>query len=300
MRARRPWGVPAIAGRLMASALILLTALLLVRVSAVAIARGAASEVCVGPVPVGGACTTTTTTSPTSTATESSAVSTSATGTQTETGTAATESSFGGAATALTTAAASTGRSAAAAPPAASHFPPPPPPLPPPSPGSAPVTPEAVVQRIVMVPAALGPIAPGDTVEVQATLEAQRGTDIFAVPHVPVTFAIVAASGDGAALIPARVSSGDSGVALMRVRTGDLAGDTVVSATSGTASAQLALHTDLPVSAAAHVATPDTTGARSGSGGGHRLAWAGVLAAAGILGVAVLGLARRQRRGINV
>jgi hypothetical protein len=285
--------VPVTAGRLMASALVLLTALLLVRVSAVAITRGAASEVCVGPVPVGGPCTTSTSTTTSSasarTTTESSVISTSTTGTQTET-----TASSTGATTSLTPAAASTGRPATA-----SHFPPPPPPLPPPSPGSAPVAPEAVVQRIVMVPAAPGPIAPGDTVEVQATLEAQRGTDIFAVPHVPVTFALVTASGNGAALIPARVSSGDSGVALVRVRTGDLAGDTVVSATSGMASAQLGLHTDLPLNAAARVAPPDTAGASSGSGG-HRLAWAGVLAAAGVLGAVLLALGRRPRRGIRV
>jgi 6,7-dimethyl-8-ribityllumazine synthase len=290
MRARWPGGVPATAGRLMASALILLTALLLVRVSA----RGAASEVCVGPVPVSGACTTGTSTA--SSTTESSAVSSSATATRIETGASATESPAGGA-TAPATAAASSGRPAAAATsPAASHFPPPPPPLPPPSPGSVPAAPEAVVQRIVLVPSASGTIAPGDTVEMQATLEAQRGTDIFAVPRVPVTFAIVAASGDGAAVIPARTSSGDTGVAVVRVRTGDLTGDTVVSATSGTASAQLALHTDLPVSAAVPGTSPGTAGAR----GGHRLAWAGVLAAAGILCAAVLGLARRQRRGIKV
>jgi hypothetical protein len=160
------------------------------------------------------------------------------------------------------------------------------------------VPPEAVVQRIVMVPAVSGPIAPGDTVEVQATLEAQRGTDIFAVPHVPVTFTIVAAHGNGATVAPARVSSGESGVAMARVRTGDLPGDTVVSATSGTASAQLALHADLPVTgAAAHLAPPVTSGDGSGSGGGHGIALVGLLAALGILGAAGLGLVRRQREG---
>jgi hypothetical protein len=290
--------VPVTAGRLlMASALVLLTTLLLLRVPAVAITRDAASQVCVGPVPVGGPCTTSTssTTSSTRTTTESSADSTSTTGTQDETTTSATESPSGGATTPPVTAPGSTGRPAAA-----SHFPPPPPPLPPVSPGTAPVAPEAVVQRIVMVPAAPGPIAPGDTVEVQATLEAQRGTDIFAVPDMPVVFTLVAASGGGAAVIPARVSSGDSGVALVRVRTADLAGDTVVSATSGTASAQLVLHTDLPVSAGARVAPPGTAGASSGSGGGHRLVWAGVLAAAGVLGAAALGLTSRRRRGISV
>jgi|HubBroStandDraft_6_1064221.scaffolds.fasta_scaffold38052_3 hypothetical protein len=300
MRARRPRGVPVTGGRLlMASALVLLTALLLLRVPVVAITRDR-SEVCVGPVPVGGPCTTSTTTTTTtssvssSTTTEWSAVSTSTTGSENETTASAAELSTGGAPAPLT-APAPTGHPAAA-----SHFPPPPPPLPPASPGSAPVAADAVVQRIVMVPAAPGRIAPGDTVEVQATLEAQRGTDIFAVPHVPVVFTLVAASGGGATVIPAQVSSGDSGVALVRVRTADLAGDTVVSATSGTASAQLALHTDLPLSAAARVAPPDTGGASPGSGGGHRLAWAGVLAAAGVLGAAALGLARRQRSGISV
>jgi hypothetical protein len=150
------------------------------------------------------------------------------------------------------------------------------------------------------VPAASGAIAPGDTVEMQATLEAQRGIDIFAVPRVPVTFAIVAASGSGAAVTPAGMSSGDTGVVLVRVRTGDMTGDTVVSATSGTASAQLALHTDLPARAAAPIASPGTAGARGGVGGGHRLAWVGVLAAAAILCAAALGLARRQRHGIKV
>jgi hypothetical protein len=298
MRARRPRGVPVTGGRLlMASALVLLTALLLLRVPVVAITRDR-SEVCVGPVPVGGPCTTgtssTTSSVSTSTITEWSAVSISTTGTESETTASVAQSSTGGAPAPLT-APSPTGRPAAA-----SHFPPPPPPLPPASPGSAPVAADAVVQRIVMVPAAPGRIAPGDTVEVQATLEAQRGTDIFAVPHVPVVFTLVAASGSGATVIPAQVSSGDSGVALVRVRTADLAGDTVVSATSGTASAQLALHTDLPLSAAARVAPPDTGGASPGSGGGHRLAWAGVLAAAGVLGAAALGLARRQRSGISL
>jgi hypothetical protein len=85
---------------------------------------------------------------------------------------------------------------------------------------------------------------------------------------------------------------------MARVRTGDLPGDTVVSATSGTASAQLALHADLPVTgAAAHLAPPVTSGDGSGSGGGHGIALVGLLAALGILGAAGLGLVRRQREG---
>jgi hypothetical protein len=294
----------------MASVLVLIAALLLVRASAAATSPGASSEVCVPGAPVGASCTSTTSSTRSSSTTRSSTqssstVSTSTTGTQTETSTStasSTTTSATGSSTTTTTststATSSGGRSAALASPSPSpsHFPPPPPPLPPPSPGSTPVPPEAVVQRIVMVPAVSGPIAPGDTVEVQATLEAQRGTDIFAVPHVPVTFTIVAARGNGAAVTPARGTSGESGVAMARVRTGDLPGDTVISATSGTASAQLALHADLPVTgAAAHLAPPATSGDGSGSSGGHRVALVGLLAALGILGAAGLGLARRPR-----
>jgi hypothetical protein len=153
------------------------------------------------------------------------------------------------------------------------------------------------VQRIVMVPAVSGPIAPGDTVEVQAILEAQRGTDIYAVPHVPVAFAIVSAVGGGGAVTPAKASSGDTGVAVARVRTGDRPGDTVVSATSGAASAQLTLHTDVAATgASARVAAPATSGGESGSGG-HRVALIGLLAALGVLGALALGLVRRRQPG---
>ena len=290
---------------MVASALVLVTALLLVRASAVATTRDTASEVCVGPVPVGGSCTSTssTTSSTRSTTQSTSTGSASTTGTQTETtatstATASTDTT-GGTTTSTSTASgpgappASSGTPS----PAASRFPPPPPPLPPPSPGTAPVAPEQAVQRIVMVPAVSGPIAPGDTVEVQAILEAQRGTDIYAVPHVPVTFALVSVAGAGGAVSPTRVSSGDSGVAIARVRTGDRPGDTVVTATSGTASAQLTLHTDLAAAgAAARVTAPATSGGESGSGG-RRAALVGALAALGILGALSLGLVRRRHPG---
>jgi hypothetical protein len=153
-----------------------------------------------------------------------------------------------------------------------------------------------VVQRIVMVPAASGPIAPGDRVVVQATLEAQRGTDIFAVPHLPVGFAIVSAPGGGASVLPDRSSSGDSGVALTTVRTGDLPGDTVVSATAGTASAQLTLHAEAPVSAAARVTPPVSGDSRPASAGRHGFAVAALLVAAGFAAALILGVMRRPRR----
>jgi hypothetical protein len=298
-RAGLPGGVPPAATRLVASALVLVATLLLARASAVATTRDPASDVCVPPVPVGGSCTSTSSTSSTTrTTTQStSTVSTSTTGTQTETtttstSTGSTETSAGtGTSTAVSNSTSRPGSSASPSP--ASRLPAPPPPLPPPSPGSAPVSPDQAVQRIVMVPAVSGPIAPGDTVEVQAILEAQRGTEIYAVPHVPVTFAIVSGPGYGGEVTPARVSSGDTGVAVTRVRTGDRAGDTVVSATSGAASAQLTLHTDLSAAgASARVSPPATSG--GSDPGGHHVALLGALAALGILGALTLGLVRRR------
>jgi hypothetical protein len=284
---------------MVASTLVLVTALLLMRASTLATARHTGSDVCVGPVPVGGSCTSTTASSSTtrSTSQSTSTVSTSTSGTQTETTTAtstgSTESPGGSATTTSVSGTLSEpGPSPSPAPPP-SRLPPPPPPLPPPSPGSAPVPPEQAVQRIVMVPAVSGPIAPGDTVEVQAILEAQRGTEIYAVPHVPVSFAIVSGPGNGGSVTPARESSGDTGVAVARVHTGDRPGDTVVSATSGAASAQLTLHTDLAATgASARVAPPATAGGPDS--GGRRGALIGALVVLGVLAAAVLGLARRR------
>lgn len=299
MRGCRRRGAAATAGRLVAPALALLTALIVTRLVVATGARGAVSDVCVPPVPVGASCSTTasttTSTSRSSQSTVTSESSTTATTTETQTTSTGSSTTAGGSTTTTSTASSASGTrstaSASASPPA-SRFPPPPPPLPAASPGAAPVAAEAV-QRIVLVPAAAGPIAPGDTVEVQATLEAQRGTDIFAVPHVPVVFALVSASGGGASLTPSRVDSGDTGVALVRVRTGDVPGDTVVSATSGTASAQLALHSDVRATGAAvHVNSP-ATGTDTSSRGGPGLLWVAGLIVAGALGAAGMTLHRR-------
>ena len=300
---RPPGGVQPALTRAVASVLVLVTALLLVRASAVATTdRGSGSDVCVPPVQGVGSCTSTSS-STTSTRTSTTTTSTSTTGTRTETTSTSTESASTDTTGGTTT---STGGSGTASSPATrgtpspspSRLAPPPPPLPPPSPGSAAVPPEQAVQRIVMVPAVSGPIAPGDTVEVQAILEAQRGTDIFAVPHVPVAFAIVSSSGGGGAVTPAKASSGDTGVAIARVRTGDRPGDTVVSAPAGTASAQRTLHTDIPATgASARVTGPATSGGDTGSGGGHHVALIGLLVALGILGAISLGLVRRRQPG---
>lgn len=289
-------------GRLVVPALVLLTSLLVVRAAA-ALARGSGSDVCVPPVQVGASCSTTSTTTASSRST-GTASSSSAGTTETQTSTAesstVTTTETGGSTTTTTTTTTTTvtggggrtsGGPVATAPPA-SRFPPPPPPLPPASPGVA-AAGEAV-QRIVLVPAAPGPIAPGDTVEVQATLEAQRGTEIYAVPHVPVTFALLSSPGGGSSLTPARVTSDDTGVALVRVRTGDLPGDTVVSASSATASAQLGLHTEVRATGAAADVTAPASGTEP-SAGGHTLVWIAGLLLAGVLGAAALSLGRWKR-----
>jgi hypothetical protein len=92
------------------------------------------------------------------------------------------------------------------------------------------------------VAATAAPVAPGSTVAVQATLEATRGSDTYSVPHAAVTFVLSASAGHGARVDPDRSISGDTGVAIVSVRTGDQPGDTVVRATSGTAAAELQLH----------------------------------------------------------
>jgi len=98
------------------------------------------------------------------------------------------------------------------------------------------------VQRILLVAGTAAPVAPGSTVAVQATLEATRGSDTYSVPRAPVSFAITASSGHGAKVDPDRAVSGDTGVAIVTLRTGDAPGDTVLRATSGTAAAELQLH----------------------------------------------------------
>src|SRR5205807_8751657 len=69
-----------------------------------------------------------------------------------------------------------------------------------------------------------------------------RGSATYSVPRAPVSFAITASSGHGAKVDPDRAVRGDTGVAIVTVRTGDAPGDTVLRATSGTAAAELQLH----------------------------------------------------------
>ena len=126
--------------------------------------------------------------------------------------------------------------------------------LPPPSPGSPPQPPDLSVQSILLQLASDLPSRPGGSALVQGTLEAQRGSDTYAVPHATVTFTVTAQAGHGANVVPAEVDSGDTGVVLVTVYTGDRPGDTVVHAQSGDAAADITVHTD--AAAATATATP--------------------------------------------
>jgi hypothetical protein len=147
--------------------------------------------------------------------------------------------------------------------------------LPPPSPGAPPEPPELSVQGINLQLAGAPPSRPGGSTLVQATLEAQRGADTYSVPHAKVVLTIASAPGGGANVIPAELDSGDTGVVLITVFTGDRPGDTVVHAVSGSASADVTVHTDAAAAASASggaaagaaVSAPPGTNTRSDSRG---------------------------------
>jgi hypothetical protein len=116
--------------------------------------------------------------------------------------------------------------------------------LPPPSPGAPPEPPELSVQSILLQLASDPPSKPGGSALVQGTLEAQRDSDTYAVPHATVTFTVTSQPGSGADVVPAELDSGDTGVVLVTVHTGDRPGDTVVHAEAGAATADITVHTD--------------------------------------------------------
>jgi hypothetical protein len=95
---------------------------------------------------------------------------------------------------------------------------------------------------------AAAPSHPGAQVLLQATLEAQRDTDTYAVPHATVTFTITSQPGAGAFVDPPSQDSGDTGVVVVTVQTSDTPGDTVVHATAGNAAADITIHADPAVS----------------------------------------------------
>jgi hypothetical protein len=114
---------------------------------------------------------------------------------------------------------------------------------------------------------------PGGEVLVQATTEAQRGTDTYAVPHAGITFSIASQPGAGAFVDPAQADSGDTGVAVVTVQTSDQPGDTVVHAVSGSASTDFTVHADPPTPSPVPQRTPKPAVvgvAGTGSGGGPR------------------------------
>jgi len=129
--------------------------------------------------------------------------------------------------------------------------------LPPPSPGAPPEPPALEVEKIQLDIASRMPVQPGGEVLVQVTLEAQRDTDTYAVPQAPVTFSIAAQSGQGAFVDPESTDSGDTGVVVVKVQTGDQPGDTVLHATAGNAAGNLTIPSDPP--------TPTPTAQRNSS-----------------------------------
>jgi hypothetical protein len=119
------------------------------------------------------------------------------------------------------------------------------------------------VQSITLQLASAPPSHPGGSALLQGTLQAQRGSDTYSVPHAVVRLTVSSSSGKGAVVIPAELDSGDTGVVLVTVFTGDRPGDTVVHATSGNATADVTVHTAAsspatPTAAAAVPAIPGT------------------------------------------
>jgi len=152
--------------------------------------------------------------------------------------------------------------------------------LPPPSPGSPPQPPDLAVQTIQLDLASAPASHPGGQVLLQATLEAQRGTDTYSVPHADVSFTITSQPGAGAYVDPAKTDSGDTGIAVVTVQTGDAAGDTLVHAVSGSASADFTVHADppSPTPSPEHGAAPLVVSTPGGNSGSRALVVAGLSA----------------------
>jgi len=145
--------------------------------------------------------------------------------------------------------------------------------LPPPSPGAPPEPPTLEVQTVQLDLASEPAARPGAEVLVQATTEAQRGTDTYAVPHAAITFSIASQPGAGAFVDPTQADGGDTGVVVVTVQTSDQPGDTVVHAVSGGAAADFTVHADPPTPSPRPQRTPKPAVlgvAGTGSGGGPR------------------------------
>lgn len=147
------------------------------------------------------------------------------------------------------------------------------------------------VQTIVLTPGSYAAIVPGANVLVQITCEAKRGADTYSIPHAAVTLSV---TGTGAAVSPEKGDSGDTGAFQAIVTTSTKAGeDTVLTATTGSATAQLTLHSAATAAAGAgsSAGSARPTAATAASGGGDDHSTRAVLIAIGAATVlSVLGV----------
>lgn len=144
-------------------------------------------------------------------------------------------------------------------------------------------------------------VAPGSSVDVRVTLEARRGSDVYAVPHAHVDLRIVSAPGSGASVTPSSTDSGATGTVTVSVRTGDRPGKTVVAASSGSATGQATITAVVPTTpTAAASPTPGglaaSGGAAGGTGQGRGMLVAGLIAAS-VGGLAAVAASIRRPRG---
>lgn len=139
----------------------------------------------------------------------------------------------------------------------------------------------------MLTPATQAAVAPASTVLVEVTCEAKKGSDTYSVLHVPVTLAV---SGTGASVTPTSGDSGDTGAFQATVVTTSVSGaDTVLTATVGSVTSQLTLHSSATPAPAAGTSTPAVVAAvgapTQGGGDDHTRAVVIAIAAATVLSV---------------
>ena len=130
-----------------------------------------------------------------------------------------------------------------------------------PPPGSPPAPPELSVESVLLSAAGGDTVVAGGAVLVEATCIAKRGADTYSVPHARVTFTLSAPAGSTASVNPATTDSGDTGIATVSVDAGEVPGDVVLAAASGSAGGALTIHVSLsgtPAPTASVSATPSS------------------------------------------
>lgn len=177
----------------------------------------------------------------------------------------------------------------------AGPFPAPPPPLPSPPAGAPPAPPSLAVQRLTIAAASTDPVPPGSQVLIQVTCEATQGSNLYSVPHAPVSLSILAAPGRGAAVSPASGDCGDLGTLQATVTTGDASGTTLVQAASGSVSGQLAIASTEAAATPSPTAAPPLVGVITGPSGGIGRAAAAAGAGLAVLLVGAVTLLARAR-----